>query len=266
VPATDDVLVGRGDGETITERERREVVLLAEHEDISMTWSRYGPGERGPDPHVHREHTDSFYVLDGELTFALGAEAERVRVTPGTFIAVPPNLIHSFLNEGDADARFLNLHTPDGGFGASMRGRRDGRDVPFDSFAPPADGGLPAGAGVVSAAGEGERLASANRVALLKGDLTHLSFAEWEIDGPLGGPAEHEHDDQVDAFYVLEGELEFSLEGSVHDAGPGTLACVPRGVRYTFAHPGEGRARMLNVHAPGAGFAEFLRGISDRSA
>ncbi|MFL5870483.1 MAG: cupin domain-containing protein [Solirubrobacterales bacterium] len=136
--------MGRPAGETITEREGRDVILLVAREETSMTWSRYGPGERGPDPHVHREHTDSFYVVDGELTFELGPELERVGVPAGGFVAVPPNVVHAFANEGEIDARFINVHTPDGGFAAFMRGRRDGADVGFDSFDPPADGGLPA--------------------------------------------------------------------------------------------------------------------------
>jgi quercetin dioxygenase-like cupin family protein len=68
------VIVRPGEGETITALERREVVLLAEREQLTITWSRYAAGERGPDLHVHREHTDAFYVLDGELTFTVGRE------------------------------------------------------------------------------------------------------------------------------------------------------------------------------------------------
>jgi quercetin dioxygenase-like cupin family protein len=128
-----DVLVRPGDGETITERDRRNVVVLTEREDISLTWSRYAPGERGPDLHVHREHTDAFYVLDGELTFELGPRAERRRVSAGGFVAVPPNVVHSFVNVGSADARFLNLHAPDKGFAAYLRARRDGDEASFDS-------------------------------------------------------------------------------------------------------------------------------------
>ena len=75
-----------GEGETITARERRDVILLADHQEISITRSRYGPGERGPDPHVHREHTDSFYVLEGELRFEVGPGLEPVRVGPGGFV------------------------------------------------------------------------------------------------------------------------------------------------------------------------------------
>lgn len=47
---------------------RREVVILVEGPALTVTRSRYAGGERGPDPHVHREHTDAFSVLEGELT------------------------------------------------------------------------------------------------------------------------------------------------------------------------------------------------------
>jgi uncharacterized cupin superfamily protein len=70
-----DVLRRVGDGETITDQARREVVILAELHELTITWSRYGPGESGPDLHVHREHADAFYVLEGELTFAVGPGA-----------------------------------------------------------------------------------------------------------------------------------------------------------------------------------------------
>jgi quercetin dioxygenase-like cupin family protein len=255
-------LVHIEDGETITAREQRDVVLLAERPDITITWSRYAPGERGPDLHVHREHTDAFYVLEGELTFALGPGAERVAVAAGGFVAVPPNIAHTFANESGADARWLNFHTPDQGFAAYMRGLRDGADVAFDSYDPPAGGGLPPAGAIVSPAGEGERLTSRNRVALLKGALADICLAEWDVDGPYDGPDPHDHDDKVDSFFVLDGELDVTVERSLHAVGPGTLACVPRGVRHTFGHSGDGRARFLNIHAPDRGFAGFLRGLS----
>jgi quercetin dioxygenase-like cupin family protein len=258
-----DIPLRRDQGETITELERREVILLAEREDISITWSRYAPGERGPDPHVHREHTDAFYVLDGELTFALGPGEERVRVPAGAFVAVPPNVVHSFVNEGRTDARFLNFHAPDGGFAGFLRARRDGGEASFDSFDPPADGGLPAAEAIVAGAGEGERLVLRNRVAFLKAVVPDLCFAEFAFDGPFDGPDVHRHDHQVDSFYVLDGELEMTVGDAVRTAGPDTLASVPRGVRHTFAHRRAGKARVLNVHAPDAGFADFLRRISD---
>jgi len=141
------------DGETITDKERRNVVLLAAHPEITITWSRYAPGERGPDLHVHRAHTDAFYVLEGELTFALGPAPETVHVAAGGFVAVPPDVAHSFRNDGDADARWLNFHAPDEGFAEFMRGQRDGVPVAWDSFDAPADGGLPATGVTLNASG-----------------------------------------------------------------------------------------------------------------
>jgi mannose-6-phosphate isomerase-like protein (cupin superfamily) len=257
--SADDALVRPGGGETIAAQERREVVILAERPDLTITWSRYRPGERGPDLHVHREHVDAFYVLEGELTFAVGpGGAERVRVPAGGFVAVPPDVVHTFANENGAEARWLNLHAPDKGFAAYLRG-----DGAFDIFDPPADGGLPPAAAIVAAPADGERLVSGNRVLWLKAVLPQLSFAEWVLDGPIRGPHLHSHDDQVDAFYVLEGELEMTVEDSIVAVGEGTLASVPRGVRHTFTHRHARRARFLNMHAPDAGFAEFLRGVSD---
>ena len=150
-------LVRIADGETITKKERRDVVILAEHPDVTITWSRYAAAEPGPDLHVHREHTDAFYVLEGDLTFAVGPGAERITVGAGGFVAVPPNVAHTFLNDSIADASWLNFHTPDTGFADYLRGARDGIDTGFDSFDPPVDGGLPATGVIVTGAGEGER-------------------------------------------------------------------------------------------------------------
>ena len=52
-----------GEGETITDRPGRRLTLLADTEEIAATESVYGPGEQGPDLHVHREHTDAWVLL-----------------------------------------------------------------------------------------------------------------------------------------------------------------------------------------------------------
>jgi mannose-6-phosphate isomerase-like protein (cupin superfamily) len=244
------------DAERITEREHRQVRILADQDELTITWSRSALGERGPDLHVRREHTDAFYVLDGELTFELGPGAEPVRVPAGGSVAIPPNVAHSFGNEGSVDARWLNLHAPNKGFAPYMRALRDGTDATFDSFHPPADGGRPADEVILAGPGEGERLVTGNRVVLLKVVLPDLCLAEWTLDGPFDGPDVHRHDRQVDAFYVIDGGLEVTMEGSAHAIGPDTLAAVPRGVSHTFAHTG---SRVLNVHAPDGGFADFMR-------
>lgn len=140
----------RPNGEIIRDTPRRRLVVIAEHPEMSITWFRYAAGERGPDLHVHREHTDAFYVLEGELTFSVGPDAERVTVGAGGYVAVPPNVVHTFANESDGEACWLNMHAPDTGFVEYLRALRDGIEPVFDSFDPPADGGGPASDAIVT--------------------------------------------------------------------------------------------------------------------
>ena len=136
------------DGEVLSDRAERTVRALYAHPLLDTTWSRYEPGERGPDPHVHRLHTDAFFIVEGELRFGLGPDIEPVQAPAGTFVLVPPHVIHTFVNESDAAARWLNFHAPSAGFMAFMRGDPDG----FDSYDSPSDGGRAASEAIVRAA------------------------------------------------------------------------------------------------------------------
>jgi quercetin dioxygenase-like cupin family protein len=135
--------------ETITDTPERSVTILVESPGLTMTISRFVPGERGPDLHVHHEHTDAFYILEGELTFELGPLADKVVVGAGGAVSIPPRVAHSFANESDAVARWLNFHAPDAGFADFLRTLRAGTPGQWDSFAVPDDGGLPANLAVV---------------------------------------------------------------------------------------------------------------------
>jgi quercetin dioxygenase-like cupin family protein len=256
---SDAVIIGPGDGETITERDARTVEILQGHELIDVTWSRYEAGERGPDPHVHREHVDSFYVVEGTLVFELGGAQElRVEAGPGTFVAATQNVVHTFRNESDARATFLNFHTPSGGFAANLRGVRDGRDVPWDSFDPPAGGGRAAAEAVVSLPGTGEQLDRGDRMLAIKAELVEISVIELVCEPGWDGIAPHRHDDHVDTFVVLDGDAELLRESGSARCGPGSfLAAVPGAVHGIG--PAAQRLRLLNVHAPDAGFARTLR-------
>jgi quercetin dioxygenase-like cupin family protein len=200
---TAEQLLRREGAEAITARATREVVLLADDAAMSITWSRYGAGERGPDLHVHREHLDAFYVLEGELTFAVGPAGERLRVGPGGFVAVPPDVAHGFANESAADACWLNFHAPDKGFAQYLRDARDGRSGAFDSFDPPPDGGLPADGIVVSRAGEGDALTVAGVPVLVRAVLPALAVAEWTQAPPDPRPG--------DRHWALDGRRVLSL-------------------------------------------------------
>jgi mannose-6-phosphate isomerase-like protein (cupin superfamily) len=258
-----EIVVAHGDGDVIRDADGRQAIILAALGQITVTYFRLQAGDGGPPPHLHHRHADAFYVLEGELSFILGPELERVDVGAGGLVAAPPEVVHTFTNESGAEVRFLNFHTPDSGFAAYMRAARDGTGpVEWDSVDMLDGGGRPRSEAIVRGPGEGERLVSGKRTATLKCDLPQICVSVFELEGPYEGPEVHAHEAQVDAFYVLEGELEMTVEGSREVALPETLAAVPHGVRHTFNHRGDGSVRFLNVHAPDGGFADFLRRVS----
>jgi mannose-6-phosphate isomerase-like protein (cupin superfamily) len=118
--------------------DEREVTILVARDDLSITRASSAPGRQITKPHIHHQHTDAFFVLEGELMFVL--EGETVVISAGEFIAVPPETVHSFRTRGEGHARWLTIHAPDGGFAAFIRGARDGLDVKWDVSAELAPG------------------------------------------------------------------------------------------------------------------------------
>jgi quercetin dioxygenase-like cupin family protein len=259
------IVLGPGEGETISDRAERNVRILLDHELADVTWTRYEAGERGPDPHIHEQHADAWYVLEGELTFGVGPGGETMHRAPaGTHVLVPAGVIHTFRNDGDATARFLNVHAPSMGFAESLRASRDGREFHWDSFDPPADGGRSVDAVVVRGPGEGETIlggAVLFKAQVGDGDGT---FSLTEITLPPGypGPVLHRHERTLDSFYVLEGTLTIRLgEEEEIEARPGTYGAMPPGTVHSFANRSDGVVRALNLMAPG-GFEQYLKELA----
>jgi mannose-6-phosphate isomerase-like protein (cupin superfamily) len=112
---------------------------------------------------------------------------------------------------------------------------------------------------IVSGPGEGERLESEDRVYLVKVALPELSLLEYDTGSTYAGASPHFHEHHTDAFYVLEGELEFTVGRETFLATAGTAVIAPPGVVHAFTSTGRGRARFLNIHAPDSGFVDYLR-------
>jgi quercetin dioxygenase-like cupin family protein len=254
------VLLGPGEGETISDRAERNVILKCDHELVDVTWTRYEAGELGPDPHIHEQHTDAWYVLEGELTFGLGPGGEELRHAPaGAFVLVPAGVVHTFRNDGPATARFLNVHAPSVGFAESLR--RAGTGFQWDAFGPPEDGGRPAADAIVRGPGEGDSImdgAVVFKAQVGDGDGT-FSLTEVTLPPGFPGPVLHCHARTLDSFYVLEGTLTIRLgEDEEFEAGPGWYGAMPPGTVHSFANRTDGPVRALNLMAPG-GFEQYLK-------
>jgi mannose-6-phosphate isomerase-like protein (cupin superfamily) len=70
------------------------------------------PGASGPPPHAHRRTTDTFYVLEGTLRVTVGDD--QIDAPAGTYVLVPPGIVHTFANPGAAPVRVLSISAPGG--------------------------------------------------------------------------------------------------------------------------------------------------------
>lgn len=75
-------------------------------------WEAIVPPGGGPPPHIHRNEEESFYILEGEITFQIG---DRTLVaTSGMFANMPVGLAHSFRNCSTAPAKMIISVMPAG--------------------------------------------------------------------------------------------------------------------------------------------------------
>jgi quercetin dioxygenase-like cupin family protein len=250
------VLLRPGEGETIFDQPERTIRILADRDELALTWFRYEPGQEGPEPHVHRRHTDAFYVLEGELELGLGPEVAQRTGTAGTLAAAPPNVLHTFRNGSDATVVFLNIHAPSMGFAEMLRAARDGREEvaeDFDQFEPAADGGRPLADAVLRGPGEGEPITIGESSAVLKAEGSDVdgffSLSEITLAPGFRGPALQRNHALVDSFYVLAGTFSLQLGDEQVEAGPGVFGLIGPG-KATFANRSAEAVRVLNLIAP----------------
>jgi mannose-6-phosphate isomerase-like protein (cupin superfamily) len=251
----DGVVLRPGEGEALF---GGRIVLKASFAQLTITESLFPEARDGAEPHFHERHVDSFYVLEGGLAVLVHDEEQALE--PNAFVSAPPRVVHGF--RSTSRARFLNFHTPDGGFADSLRARNRGEEGGFDSVDAPPGSGTPPTEAVFHRPGEGERLVTDTRVATIKIGREQLALIDFEVQPGFEGPSPHAHDDHIDSFYVLAGEPEFVVGDERLRLGAGSFVAAPIGVVHAFSNPGPDPARMLNIHAPSTGFHERLREMS----
>src|SRR6476469_2183476 len=86
---------------------------------------------------------------------------------------------------------------------------------------------------------------------LATGEETNGKYALWEaLVPPGGGPPPHVHSREEEGFYVLEGEITFTVNGEKIVATAGTFANMPVGTLHSFRNESDRPARMLISVAP----------------
>ncbi len=91
------------------------------------------------------------------------------------------------------------------------------------------------------------QLAVLDKLPGWRGRLFHsasMTFAHWDFDA---GSTIHEHrHEQEEVWHVLEGELEVTIDGGAHVAGPGMVAIVPAQALHSVRAVSDGKAIVVD--------------------
>jgi quercetin dioxygenase-like cupin family protein len=114
MPADHFHAVGPGEGEAIWFLQTLMSVKASGAESggaFSLIEVHYPPAF-SPPRHIHHREDESFYVLDGEVTFTCG---DRTWLAPpGAFVVLPRGIEHGFTVSPDTPARMLQMSSAPG--------------------------------------------------------------------------------------------------------------------------------------------------------
>jgi quercetin dioxygenase-like cupin family protein len=89
-----------------------------------------------------------------------------------------------------------------------------------------------------------------------------LAFIEAVVP-PGQGPIAHAHDNEDEAFYLLDGELEMLDGDRTFVAEQGSFVFIPRGNRHRFRNIGTTDVKTLFLFTPGGPETLFVEGGDD---
>jgi quercetin dioxygenase-like cupin family protein len=94
------------------------------------------------------------------------------------------------------------------------------------------------------------------------GAETGGAFAVFHLSAPpMSGPPLHRHSREDELFYVLGGELQFEVAGTMTKASAGTTVYLPRGTAHAFQNFTASVVNLLIMVAP-AGLERLFEEMS----
>lgn len=87
-----------------------------------------------------------------------------------------------------------------------------------------------------------------------------FDFMIGETPAKVQGPPPHLHYNFHEAFYIIEGQMDFMLEGEIKTVKAGEFVDLRPNELHTFANNSDNVCKWVNIHAP-KGFAKFFANI-----
>ena len=108
------IVLAAGEGREIVGPTGQPMIVKADKATTAGAYAliqySHAVGAPGPPPHIHREHEEAFYVIEGELTLLIGDNT--IAVETGGFAIVPRGVRHSPSNMGSVPVRFFFITSP----------------------------------------------------------------------------------------------------------------------------------------------------------
>ena len=209
------------------------------------------------DPHLHSSE-EGVYILQGEPILTIGSEGYQLR--PGDYAAIKVGTPHAW-RAGHAPVRWLQMAAPQPKPAGAERDTFFLKDRAVASQAPSLDlndrrGNL---LGHFDASQIPPVGARQNVAAGLEG-----VFLKWMIDEEFGarhhrmlfieyqpgvGIGLHDHTFE-EAYFILEGEVQATLDGKVYDVKAGDVVWTGVGCVHSFKNVSAAPVRWLETFAP----------------
>ncbi|MGH9255456.1 MAG: cupin domain-containing protein [Vicinamibacterales bacterium] len=209
-------------------------------------------------PHLH-SYEESFYVLAGEAILRVNDQAYRVR--PGDFGAIKVGTVHAWRAWGNTPVRWLQMAAPQPKPPGQERDTFFLTDASVPGDAAPLDPGRLDGnllghfdVGQIPPGDEGRIVAGGLKGVFLKwlideqfGSRHHrLLFIEY-LPGVSIGLHDHTYEE---AYFVLSGEIEATMDGKRYLAHSGDVLWTGVGCVHAFANTGREPVRWLETFSP----------------
>ena len=78
-----------------------------------------------------------------------------------------------------------------------------------------------------------------------------------ETPAHVPGPPPHFHNNYNEVFLVMEGEMDFVIDGKPRKVGPGETVDLPPGCLHTLSNNSDSPCKWVNIHSP-KGFLDFF--------